>query len=355
MSDPILPASRLLLLLSLLGLSVSSLFGQVASDDQAVPPEPAPERSAMAEPKNPYDAYEAGYYDRALEGFLDQEVDRPDDERVRLNQGNALYKLKDFERAAGAYQAVAGSESTTDDQLRAQAMYNLGNTAYRQGKLPEAVEAYKKSLDLDPDDQDAKFNLEFVKREIERRQQQQDQQSSENQQQDDQQQDDQQQQDQQQDGEKQDDQKQDGESGEDQQESEPSDGDQQQEQQPGEDSDQDGLSDQQEREAENPTDPQNPDSDGDGLADGQEDQNRNGRVDPGETDPNQRDSDGDGTPDGQEAGAETGQPGESQPGEVPEGLTEEQAQAYLDALQEGRPDREVPKGKRGKAKSGKDW
>jgi Ca-activated chloride channel family protein len=40
---------------------------------------------------------------------------------------------------------------------------------YRQGKLAEAVEYYKKALDLDPDDEDAKHNLEFVREEIKRR------------------------------------------------------------------------------------------------------------------------------------------------------------------------------------------
>ena len=53
--------------------------------------------------------------------------------------------------------------------LEAQALYNLGNAMYRQGKLEEAVEYYKKTLELDPEDEDARKNLEFVREEIKRR------------------------------------------------------------------------------------------------------------------------------------------------------------------------------------------
>ena len=40
-------------------------------------------------PESPYEAYEAGLYDEALKGFVDLQVERPDDPEVALNVGSA--------------------------------------------------------------------------------------------------------------------------------------------------------------------------------------------------------------------------------------------------------------------------
>jgi tetratricopeptide (TPR) repeat protein len=226
-------------------------------------------------------------------------------------------------------------------------VYNLGNSAYRQGRLEEAVELYKRALELDPDDRDAKFNLEFVRDEIRRRheeaknRQQQQQEQSQNPSSEEQQ------------------EQQEPSEGENSPSPSPSeDADQQQAPSPGEDttapqdSDQDGLPDSVEEQGDNPTDPYNPDSDADGLPDGAEDQNRNGRVDPFETDPNLADSDGDGVPDGAEPD-QAGANGQALPQELAE-LTPEEAERYLQALEEGRPIRQMPAGGPVR-RSEKDW
>jgi Ca-activated chloride channel family protein len=260
---------------------------------------------------SPWEAYEAQVYDQALQGFVDEQVERPEDPALTFNIGSAHYQMKNYEEAEKSFATVAMSGNTT---LREQALYNLGNCAYRQGKLQEAVELYKAALEVDPDDEDAKFNLEFVRDEIRRRHEEQQKRQQEQQQQEQQQ--DQQQQ-------------------------------QQQQQQGAQDSDRDGLPDETERSAENETDPHDADSDDDGLLDGQEDRNANGKVDDGETDPNNPDSDGDGKSDGQEAleqqdpeqQEQEQQQGEPEPEEL-EGLSEEEAERYLQSLEEGRPDQQ---------------
>lgn len=275
-------------------------------------------------PDDPWDAYHAGYYDRALEGFTDLGVERPEDPEVQLNLGSAHYQMRNYPEADRAFSSATLS---SDPAVRAQAFYGLGSGAYRQGRLDEAVELFKEVLEIDPDDEDAKYNLEFVRDEIRRRQEEAEKRQKE-QQQEEQNQDQQEQKQEEQQG------------GEQEQQ-----GNEQGENAP--DSDRDGIPDTTEREGENPTDPANPDTDGDGLMDGQEDQNRNGRLDEGETDPNQADSDGDGVPDGAQA-----QPQE--PGELPEGLTPEEAERYLQALGEDRPPlRPHPAGR--EAKRDKDW
>ena len=288
------------------------------------PAESSPEQPSAGTKRklDPYSAYEAGEYDRALEGFVDQRVARPDDAQLQLNVGSAYYKLEDFQAAEQEYRRASETEK---ERLRAEALYNLGNAAYRQGRLEEAVTLYQDSLALASDDQDAKYNLEFVKREIERRRQQAQQQQQQPQQQQQQQQ------------------------------------QQQEQQQPqgggeGQDSDRDGLPDSTERQAENPTDPKNPDTDGDARRDGEEDRNRNGRVDEGETDPNQPDA----PPEGNGANDQQGEGGEQQqtpqPAEGEGSMSPEEAARYLQGLDEKRPAGDRRKGRPARRPpGGKPW
>lgn len=79
-------------------------------------------------------------------------------------------------------------------------------------------------------------------------------------------------------------------------------------------------------------------------------------MDEGETDPNNPDSDGDGTPDAREAEAAAARETAADAGELPpgEGLTPEEAERYLQAIQEGRP--EQRRGQPGRrARPLKDW
>jgi Ca-activated chloride channel family protein len=115
---------------------------------------------------------------------------------------NSYYKMGQYEESQKLFESLTKSQ---DLKLAEKSFYNLGNTAYRQGRLKEAVEYYQEALKLDPTDEDVKFNLEFVRKEIKRRleenqkQQQQKKQQCNNPQQQDGQQDQQQQKDQKQD------------------------------------------------------------------------------------------------------------------------------------------------------------
>jgi Ca-activated chloride channel family protein len=145
--------------------------------------EPGEGPTAAAKPERRFDtpeeAYEAGEYSQALDGFLDLQVERPEDAAVMMNVGSAHYQLDDLESAARSFE---GAGAKGDDRLRAQAWYDLGNVAYRQNRFEEAIAAYHQSLDLDPGDTDAKFNLEVAHAALERQQQQQAQQQPQQQQ-----------------------------------------------------------------------------------------------------------------------------------------------------------------------------
>lgn len=120
-----------------------------------------------------------------------------------FNAGDALYRLGRYDE--GALQFFKSTKSEAES-VASMGYYNLGNTFYRKGDMQSAAEAYRRSLLMNPDDDDAKHNLELVMRHMEEQQQQQDQQQQDQQQQQQDQQQDRQQQDQQQQDEQQQDQ-----------------------------------------------------------------------------------------------------------------------------------------------------
>lgn len=79
-------------------------------------------------------------------------------------------------KGAGAYQA--GHYDVAADAYRQQqdatSQYNLGNALAQSGKLHDAIEAYEQSLKQQPDNDDARHNLELVKTLLEQQQNQQD-------------------------------------------------------------------------------------------------------------------------------------------------------------------------------------
>lgn len=142
-------------------------------------------------------------FDEANNKYRDAEVANPESPIVHFNIGDALYKKRKYEAALEAYQKAV--QKSDDVQLQAQSYYNLGNTLYRLDKWPESILAYQQALKLNPEDKDAKYNLEYVRAKIKENaqkqpqdQQQQNQQQSGSDQQDQQNKDDQQKKDQQQ-------------------------------------------------------------------------------------------------------------------------------------------------------------
>ncbi|MBU4590411.1 MAG: tetratricopeptide repeat protein [Candidatus Omnitrophica bacterium] len=114
--------------------------------------------------------YEEGNLDDALAKWRDAQIDEPDKKELHYNIGNALYEKSEYEDAFSEYQKLIDSK---DDELRAKTYYNIGNTHYRMGKLPEAIEDYEKGLEITPDDEDAKYNIEFIKKLLEEQEKQQ--------------------------------------------------------------------------------------------------------------------------------------------------------------------------------------
>ena len=115
-------------------------------------------------------AYESGEYEQALQHFHAAQLDRPDDRQLEFNIADVYFRMEDYEAAELSLGRVL-SLGEGEDDLAQQAHYNLGNTLYYQGRLEEAVTSYERAVEIDPDDEDARHNLEYVKQELERRKQ----------------------------------------------------------------------------------------------------------------------------------------------------------------------------------------
>jgi len=115
------------------------------------------------------------------------------------NLGAALNRLELYDEAGPAFdQAVEASASSFD---LARAAYNAGNTAFQAQDPQRALDYFRNALLADPENEDARFNYEFVRKLIEEQkqsggsgdQQQQQEQQDENKEQQDQENEDQQQ------------------------------------------------------------------------------------------------------------------------------------------------------------------
>jgi hypothetical protein len=77
-----------------------------------------------------------------------------------FNLGNASFRQQEWEAARQAYGEAL--KVASNDQIRADAYYNLGLIEHLAGKFPAAREMYRKSLQLRPSEHDAKINLELA-------------------------------------------------------------------------------------------------------------------------------------------------------------------------------------------------
>ena len=103
--------------------------------------------------------FEKGEYEAALRRYLEAQQEARSRPELHFNAGDALYKQGKY---AEALQEMGRATEGTHPDMSAAAHYNLGNALFRQEKFQEAVGAYKESLELKPDDIDAKINLELA-------------------------------------------------------------------------------------------------------------------------------------------------------------------------------------------------
>jgi tetratricopeptide (TPR) repeat protein len=74
-------------------------------------------------------------------------------------RGNDAYLRGDYAGAVAAYEQLDRQQVTSSELT-----FNLGNAYYRQGQLGRAIWCWERSLALDPDQDDARYNVDQARR-----------------------------------------------------------------------------------------------------------------------------------------------------------------------------------------------
>jgi len=128
-------------------------------------------------------SYKENNYDAAENAYRDALKNSDTNVTASYNLGNVLYRKNNTEEAVKSYDMVIAH--SPNNAVKQEAFYNKGVAYQKAKKLPECITAYKNALILNPNDEDARQNLQRALKEQQKQQQQQnkDQKNQKNQQQ----------------------------------------------------------------------------------------------------------------------------------------------------------------------------
>ena len=104
-------------------------------------------------------AYVKGDYNKSVELYS-----KINNNQAKFNEANALYKMKKYKNALKLYNQI------DDKNLKEKIEYNKGNCYAKMGKIDKAIKSYKNALQLNPNDKDAKYNLELLEKQKQKKQ-----------------------------------------------------------------------------------------------------------------------------------------------------------------------------------------
>ncbi|MDD9879966.1 MAG: tetratricopeptide repeat protein [Candidatus Marinimicrobia bacterium] len=116
--------------------------------------------SALLGQDNGMNHYENQEFEAAQQYYESVLMERGNNPEAHFGRGASSFQRGDLETAKQSFEQSLKSE---DASLQAKAMYNLGNTFYQNQKTEEALAFYRKALELDPTDKEAKYNYEYLK------------------------------------------------------------------------------------------------------------------------------------------------------------------------------------------------
>lgn len=104
------------------------------------------------------DAYKKADYPAATNSYAKVVQKNPANATAQYNLGSALYKSEKTEEAVAAYDRSLSLLTKPVD--KSNAYYNKGVVLHNNKKIPECIIAYKEALKLDPNNEDARQNLQ---------------------------------------------------------------------------------------------------------------------------------------------------------------------------------------------------
>lgn len=149
-------------------VAVLTVFAQQEASAQRYP-----ERSLVRKGNR---AYEREDYGRSIERYMRAAELAPESFEAQYNLANALFRTQAYDKAAEIFGALA-ADSLRSLQDRADAFYGLGDAQLAQQQLKEALESFKNTLRINPDDEEARFNYAYTKKLLKDQQNQQNQQN----------------------------------------------------------------------------------------------------------------------------------------------------------------------------------
>ena len=115
-------------------------------------------------------AYQSGDYENARKYYESILIEKDKNAAAQFGLGTSAFQQQDLKGALDAFQR---SLDTKDTGLQSKAYYNMANLLASQQKNEEALGFYRKALELDPTDKDAKHNYEIIRYQHQEQQEQQ--------------------------------------------------------------------------------------------------------------------------------------------------------------------------------------
>ena len=125
--------------------------------------------------------YNKNEYEKAETAYREALLKNKNSLEANFNLGNSLYRQGKFDLAQDQFRIIA--ETSKDKETAAAAYHNLGNTYMSKIEYDKSAAAYKKSLRLNPKDDDTRYNLALANAMLKKQQQNQNQQQQQQEQQ----------------------------------------------------------------------------------------------------------------------------------------------------------------------------
>ena len=118
--------------------------------------------------------YNSNQFDKAREYYEKILLERKEDAIASFGLGSTAFQQNDLLSAMEGFESALNTDNM---ELKSNAYYNMGNVLVENQRLEESLAFYRKSLELNPNDLDSKFNYELTKRLLQKKHNQKSQQS----------------------------------------------------------------------------------------------------------------------------------------------------------------------------------